>query len=416
MMHNAHSGTGLPCEIGGMSQMRRGLDTKLVHLPDVNGEAELLGSVTPPLFLTSTFVFDSAEQGGRRFAGEEGGYIYSRLSNPTTRLLEQAIAELEGAADGLAFASGMAAISATIIALVQTGDHLLVSRGVYGCTFGLLDLLWHKFGVSHSFADLGDETSIRRAVTPNTRVIYVESPVNPTMELVDLAACARVAHEVGARLVVDNTFATPILQRPLEHGADIVVHSATKYLGGHGDVILGMAVGPADVMQTVRMTTQKDIGGIASPFDAWLVLRGLKTLSLRMRQHVSNAEELARRLVEHVYVAEVYYPGLDTFAQRTLYASQMSGGGAVISFAVHGGLDGGIAFMNRLQLCKRAVSLGEVHTLVQHPASMTHSLVPREARARMGITDGLIRLAVGLEDVEDIWADIEQALGGLQPV
>lgn len=390
--------------------MRNGTQTKLIHLLDSRGESKLLGSITPPIFQTSTYVFDSAEQGGARFAGEESGYIYSRLGNPTTRLLEEAVAELEGAEEGLAFASGMAAISAILIGLVKTGDHVLVSRGIYGCTFGLLEMLQQKFGVTHTLADLGTEESVRAAVQSNTTVIYVETPVNPTMELVDIAACANVAREIGAKVVVDNTFATPILQRPIELGADVVVHSATKYLGGHGDVILGVAVGPKTLMDEIHRTTQKDIGGIAAPFDAWLVLRGMKTLGLRMKQHVQSATEIAQRLSEHPAIEQVFYPGLAGFPQRSLYESQMSGAGGVIGFIVRGGLRAGIALMNQLQLCERAVSLGEAHTLIQHPASMTHSPIPPAVRKEMGIDDGLIRLSIGLEDVEDVWADLQQGL------
>lgn len=390
--------------------MRRDISTKLVHLPDTRQEAEAYGSITPPIFQTSTFVFDTAEQGGNRFAGHESGYIYSRLGNPTIHLLEEAVAELEGAEEGLAFASGMAAISAVLIGLVESGSHVVVSRGIYGCTYGLLNMLESRFQVAYTLADLHDEDSVRAAVQPNTKVIYLETPINPTMELVDIAACARIAKEIGAIVVVDNTFATPVLQRPIEHGADIVVHSATKYLGGHGDVILGVAVGPSDIISRLRLTTQKDIGGIAAPFDTWLVLRGMKTLSIRMKRHCETAMEIAERLVRHPSVGQVFYPGLRSHPQYTLYSRQMTGAGGVIGFIIEGGIDAGIRMMNRLQLCKRAVSLGEVHTLIQHPASMTHSPVPKTEREKMGIDDGLIRLAVGLEDVDDIWADLSQAL------
>lgn len=390
--------------------MNKNIMTRVIHTPAETEQPHPFGSIAPPLFQTSTFVFDSAEQGGRRFAGEESGYIYTRSGNPTTKLLEDTIADLEGAEAGLAFASGMAAISATLIGLLKSGDHVLASRGLYGCTFGLLTMLEQKFGVLHTLADLSDESSIRAAVQPNTTVIYVETPVNPTMELVDLAACAKVSHEIGAKLVVDNTFATPVLQRPIDFGADIVVHSATKYLGGHGDVILGLVAGARDVIDELRMTTQKDIGGIAAPFDAWLVLRGIKTLALRMRQHTAAASDLAARLQQHPAVRDVYYPGLPGSAQQDLYERQMSGGGGVIGFTVKGGMQAGIDFLNALTLCKRAVSLGEVHTLAEHPASMTHSAVPADVRAQMGIDDGLIRLAVGLEDPDDIWQDLSAAL------
>ncbi|MCL6452226.1 MAG: aminotransferase class V-fold PLP-dependent enzyme [Alicyclobacillus sp.] len=389
------------------------MDTRLVHPPNPNGDARPFGALTPPLFQTSTFYFDSAEQGGARFAGRESGFIYSRLGNPTTQLLEAAVADLEGAEMGLSFASGMAAISAVLIGLVRAGDHVVVSRGVYGCTYGLLCLLQSKFNVQFTLCDLHDEAAVSRAMRPNTTVVYVETPANPTMELVDLEACANAAHACGARLVVDNTFATPILQRPIEFGADVVVHSATKYLGGHGDVILGLAVGPKSLLDEIRVSPQKDIGGIAAPFDAWLVLRGLKTLSLRMDRHVASAMEIAGRLSRHPAVAAVYYPGLPDYPQRSLYLRQMNGAGGVMSFVVRGGMDAGIRFMNGLELCTRAVSLGETHTLVEHPASMTHSAVPPEARREMGIEDGLIRLSVGLEDVDDIWADLNQSLCSL---
>ncbi|MCY0897287.1 MAG: PLP-dependent aspartate aminotransferase family protein [Alicyclobacillaceae bacterium] len=394
--------------------MRKGLQTKLIHLPDSREEGHLLGSISPPLFQTSTFIFDSAESGGRRFAGEESGYIYTRLGNPTVRLFEESIAELEGGEDAAAFSSGMGAISAVMLALVHSGDHVLVSQGVYGCTYGLLEFLKNRFQVDYTLADLTDESSIRAQVRENTRVIYVETPINPTMELVDLAASARAAKEVGARLVVDNTFATPVLQKPIEHGADVVVHSATKYLGGHGDVIFGCAVGTAEFIGEVRRTTQKDFGGIAAPFDAWLVLRGMKTLGLRMDRHNASAKAVVEWLQKHPAVEQVYYPGCTSTAQNLLFQRQMLGGGGVVGFVLKGGLEGGIRFMNALTLCKRAVSLGEVHTLVEHPASMTHSGIPADVRHQMKIADGLIRLAVGLEDVEDILADLDTALQASQ--
>ncbi|RIV28769.1 PLP-dependent transferase [Alicyclobacillaceae bacterium I2511] len=392
-----------------MNTGQKALDTRLVHPPDSQGEGRLLGAVSPPIFQTSTFVFDSAEQGGARFAGTEPGYVYSRIANPTVRLLEQAVADAEGAQAGLAFGSGMAAISSVLVQLLRSGDHVLVSRGVYGGTFALLELLAEKFGIHHTFAKLTDESAVRQAWGEQTRLVYVETPVNPTMELVDIAACARVAHEHGALLVVDNTFATPVLQRPLELGADVVIHSATKYLGGHGDVILGLAAGTDELMSQIRLDALKDFGGITSPFDAWLVLRGMKTLAVRVRRHTESAQEIATRLQEHPQVVEVYYPGLPDFPQQSLYRQQMHGGGGMVSFIIRGGDEAGVKFMDRLELCERAVSLGEAHTLVEHPASMTHAGIPAEVRREMGIRDGLVRISVGLEDVEDIWADLEQS-------
>lgn len=368
------------------------------------------GSLATPIYQTSTFVFPDVETGARRFAGEEQGYIYSRLGNPTVSVLEQKVAALEQAEAGLAFASGMAAVSAVIMGLVKSGDHILCSKGLYGCTFGFLKLLQERFRITHSFCDMMDEAALAAAITPNTRVIYVETPINPTMELVDLQMVASAAKRIGAYTVVDNTFLSPYLQRPIEHGCDFVVHSATKYIGGHGDVIAGIAVGPRAMIEEIRFTTQKDIGGVLSPFDAYLLIRGLKTLAVRLDRHCANALQVAQFLESHPEVRHVYYPGLPSFPQHELAKRQMDGFGGVISFELKGGMAAAIQMMNKVNLCKRAVSLGDVDSLIQHPASMTHSVVPREERERMGITDGLIRLSVGIEDVEDILYDLEQAL------
>lgn len=368
------------------------------------------GALATPIYQTSTFVFPDVETGARRFAGEEQGFVYSRLGNPTVSVLEQKVAALEQAEAALAFASGMAAVSAIILSLVRAGDHILCSKGVYGCTYGLLNLLQERFGITYSFCEMKDEESIASFITPRTRVIYVETPINPTMQLVDLQLVAAMAKRTGAYTVVDNTFLSPYLQRPIEHGCDFVIHSATKYIGGHGDVIAGIAVGSKPLIEEIRLTTQKDIGGILSPFDAYLLIRGLKTLAVRLDRHCSNAMEVARFLESHPAVARVYYPGLPSFPQHELAKRQMDGFGGLISFELHGGMGAAIHMMNKVQLCKRAVSLGDVDSLIQHPASMTHSVVPREQREQMGISDGLIRLSVGIEDVEDIIEDLQQAL------
>lgn len=371
------------------------------------------GSLAPPIFQTSTFVFDSAETGAARFAGEQEGYIYSRLSNPTVAMLEERIAAMEKGEKGLAFGSGMAAVSAILLGLTKTGDHILCSEGVYGCTFGLLQLMEEKYHITHNFHSMNDEDSIRSAINDHTTVIYIESPINPTMKLVDLSMVARIAKEFNIPVVVDNTFSSPYLQRPLELGCDIVLHSATKYLCGHGDVIGGLAVGKQELMSHLAMTTQKDIGGVMSPFDAWLLLRGIKTLPVRMDRHCDNAKKLADLLKKHHAVNRVLYPGDSDFPQYELANKQMLNAGGLISFEIKGDKVVAQKFMNALRLIKIAVSLGDAETLIQHPATMTHAVVPEENRLQMGISDQLLRLSVGLEAWEDIWVDIEQSLDSL---
>ncbi|WMT18810.1 methionine gamma-lyase [Parageobacillus toebii] len=372
-----------------------------------------LGSLAAPIFQTSTFTFDTAEQGEARFAGQEDGYIYSRLANPTVRMLEEKMACLEGGEAALAFSSGMAAVSAVLLALTKANDHIICSQGVYGCTFGLLQLLKKKYRVSHDFCAMETEEEIRRLIRPETVCIYVETPINPTMKLIDLQMVVNVAKEYGITVVVDNTFCSPYLQRPLELGCDVVVHSATKYIGGHGDVIAGIAVGKKELMEEIAKTTQKDIGGILSPFDAWLLLRGLKTLPVRMDRHCDNAEKIAKRLKTHPLIERVYYPADPDNRDYPIYQKQMKRGGGLISFEIKGTKQDAQRFLNRLQLIQIAVSLGDTETLIQHPATMTHSVVPEEERIKMGISDQLIRLSVGLEAWEDIWDDLEQALSSL---
>lgn len=385
-----------------------GLSTRAIHggfHADPN-----YGALTTPIFQTSTFVFPSAEEGAKRFAGEEAGYIYSRLGNPTVTVLEQKVSALENGEAALAFSSGMAAISAVLMALVKTGDHIVCSKGLYGCTFGFLNLMKERFGVDYSLIDMKDEQSIRQAILPQTKVIYIETPINPTMELVDLSMISRVAQSHGIQTVVDNTFMSPYLQRPIDLGCDVVVQSATKYISGHGDVVAGLAVGKQTLIESIRMTTQKDIGGILAPFDAYLLIRGLKTLGVRMDRHCENAQKTAEFLSAHPKVERVYYPGLSSFPQHELAKQQMDGFGGVLSFELKNGYEAGKSMMNQVKLCKLAVSLGDADSLIQHPASMTHSVVPADERRKMGITDGLIRLSVGIEDIEDILDDLEQAL------
>lgn len=390
------------------SETGQALATRCVHAgqhPDPQ-----TGSLTTPLYQTSTFVFNSAEQGAARFAGTEPGYIYTRLGNPTQAALEEKVADLEGGEAALAFGSGMGAISAVMMALVSAGDHVVYGDTIYGCTYAFLHSILGRFGVEASSVDCSDLAAVEAAIRPNTRAIVLESPANPTMKLSDIRALAGIAHRHGLALVVDNTFMSPYLQRPLALGADVVVHSATKYIGGHGDVIAGVAVGRKEFMDQVRTTTLKDIGAVISPFDAWLLLRGLKTLHVRMDRHSENATRVAEFLEHHPAVEKVFYPGLPSFAQHGLALRQMDGPGGIMSFELKDGLDAGRRLMNRVRLCHVAVSLGDADTLIQHPASMTHAVVPQEDRLMMGITDGLVRLSVGLEEPADIIADLRQAL------
>lgn len=369
------------------------------------------GALTPPLHLTSTFAFETAELGGEMFAGERAGHIYSRISNPTCDLLEQRIATLEGAEAGLALSSGMGAITATLWTLLSPGDEVIVDKTLYGCTFAFMQHGLSKWGVQISHVDMTDAENLRSAICDKTRVVYFETPANPNMRLVDIAAVSEIAHDAGATVVVDNTYATPYLTRPIEHGADIVLHSATKYLGGHGDVVAGLVVGTQEQITDIRLVGMKDMtGAVMAPFNAMLILRGLKTLALRMDRHCASAVTVAEWLEAHPSVNAVHFPGLESFPQHSVAKGQMDQAGAMIAFEVDGGLQGGIAMMNRLSMIKRAVSLGDAETLIQHPASMTHSTYTPEERAEHGISDGLIRLSVGLEEVADILADLEAAL------
>ncbi|WP_408007217.1 methionine gamma-lyase [Pseudalkalibacillus sp. A8] len=383
-------------------------ETKVIHSGYSSDQHH--GALAPPIFPTSTFVFPDAETGEHRFAGEQEGYIYSRLGNPTVKMLEERIAVLEGGDQGLAFASGMAAVSAVLMGLTKSEDHILCSQGVYGCTFGLLQMLRDKYNVEHDLIAMSHPDVIEAYIRPNTKVIFIETPINPTMALVDLKMIGLIAAKYKIKVVVDNTFCTPYLQRPLEHGCHLVIHSATKYIGGHGDVVAGLVVGDKETIDLLAATTQKDIGGIMSPFDAWLLLRGLKTLPVRMDRHCDNAMYISKKLRKHPSVEAVYFPGDPEFADYTIAQKQMARSGGLISFKIKGDKKDAQNFINSMKLLKIAVSLGDAETLIQHPATMTHAVVPKEARDRMGISDNLIRLSVGLEAKEDIWEDLEQAL------
>lgn len=371
------------------------------------------GALRVPIYQSSTFVFDSAEQGARRFAGEEKGYIYTRLGNPTQTALEKKMADLEGSETAIAVASGMAAVSGVILALLKAGDHLIASDTLYGCTHSLFHEMLPKWNIEVTFVDMKDIENVKKAIRPNTRVLYGETPANPTLTLIDIEALVSIAKEHNIITVMDNTFMSPYLQSPLAMGVDIVIHSATKYIGGHGDVVAGIIAGPEALVEPMRMTTIKDIGGIIAPFDAFLLLRGLKTLVVRMDRICENAMKVAEFLESHPAVDRVHYPGLPSHPQHELAKKQMRGFGGVMSFELKGGLDAGRKLMNAMELAILAVSLGDVDTLIQHPASMTHSVVPVADRLASGITDGLVRLSVGIEAVEDIIADLKQALDQL---
>jgi len=391
-----------------MTKQDLGFNSKAIHAG--HKTCPTTGSHVSPIYQTSTFVFQDVAQGARRFSGEEKGYIYTRLGNPTQTELEEKMAALEGTEAALATGSGMAAISTALLALLQSGDHIVASKTLYGCTHSLIKTILPRYGIKVSFVDASDPLNIEKAMSSNTKAVYVETPSNPTMELIDLRKAASIAHKYGARLVVDNTFMSPYLQRPIEHGADVVVYSATKYIGGHGDVIAGIILGPTDLLTEMKFPYFKDFGGVISPFDAWLLTRGLKTLGVRMERHCENALKVAEYLAVHPLIERVYYPGLKSHPQHELAKKQMDGFGGMISFELKGGFEAGKTLMNNVKLITLAVSLGCVDSLIQHPASMTHSPVPPEERLTAGISDGLVRLSVGLEDVKDIIADLEQAL------
>ncbi|KPU58075.1 methionine gamma-lyase [Bacillus wiedmannii] len=387
---------------------KKHMETALIHHGYTSAEHK--GSLTPPLFQTSTFTFETAQQGEASFAGVDPSYIYSRLGNPTVKLFEERMAVLEGGEEALAFGSGMAAISATLIGFLKAGDHIICSNGLYGCTYGFLEVLEEKFMITHSFCDMETEDDVENKIRPNTKVIFVETPINPTMKLIDLKQVIRVAKRNGLLVVVDNTFCSPYLQRPLELGCDAVVHSATKYIGGHGDVVAGVTICKTKALAEKIRPMRKDIGGIMAPFDAWLLLRGLKTLAVRMDRHCDNAEKIVSFLKNHDAVEGVWYP------EGELASRQMKRGGGVISFSIKGGKEETQAFINDLHFITIAVSLGDTETLIQHPATMTHAAIPAELRQEMGIYDNLIRLSVGLESWEDIVSDLEQALKKISTV
>jgi methionine-gamma-lyase len=366
--------------------------------------------LSTPIYQSSTFVFENAAQGAQRFAGEESGYIYSRLGNPTTRELELKIAALEEMEDGAATATGMGAVSASVLSFLENGDHLIASKAVYGCTYALFSHMLPKFGIEVTFVDMEDHLAVEQAIKPNTKMVFAETPINPNMVVIDLSFLGQFAQRHNLISVVDNTFMTPLLQKPKHFGIDIVIHSATKYLNGHGDVVAGLVCGSNEHIETIKLTVLKDIGATMSPHDAWLIIRGMKTLSVRMERHCQNAQKIAEFLAQHEKIECVYYPGLESHSGYKFIGNQMKAAGGVIAFELKGTLEMGEQFINATQLCTLAVSLGDAETLIQHPASMTHSPYTPEERQAAGISDGLVRMSVGLEEADDIIADLANAL------
>ena len=363
-----------------------------------------------PIYMTNNYLFDNVSQGADACRSPEYGDCYTRISNPTNNELGKALAYLEGAEAGLPFATGTAAVSALALTLLAAGDHVLCDNTTYSASNYLFTTLLPKFGVEFTILDFCDNETVRLAMRPNTRLVFFETPCNPTMKVIDIEGIAQIARDGKAVSVVDNTFSTPFLTQPIKLGIDLVVHSSTKYICGHGDAMGGVVVGPSQLINTIWDVGLKNVGGAASPFNSFLMLRGLKTLSLRMEHHCRMAMAVASYLEGHPIVERVFYPGLESHAGHRIAKKQMKAFGGLLTFELKGGMNAGIALMNNLKLCALAVSLGEANTLVQHPASMTHWYVEKEARLASGITDGLVRFSAGLENCNDIIDDLDRAL------
>lgn len=398
-------------ELSGEKEMKNhsklNFQTKCIHAGIDEYE---FGSVVPPIYQTSTFKFESAEHGASLFAGEQKGYIYTRMLNPTVEAMENAIAELEGGHKALGCGSGMAAVHTIFACLTGAGDHVVCSSSVYGPTTTLLNTIMKKYGVETTFVDTSDSNNVLNAIQKNTKVVYIETPGNPTLCISDIKAISEMAQRNKAKVVVDNTFMSPALQNPLALGADIVMHSLTKFLNGHADVVGGIIVVKDEETYTAFRKTLNQLGGVIDPFNSFLVHRGLKTLSLRMERHCSNSQKIAEWLEKHPLIKWIKFPGLKSHPQYEIGQRQHKGPGGMITFELEGGIEAGRCLMNSVKLCQLAVSLGGVETLIQHPASMTHFSMGKEAREAAGISDGLVRLSVGIENVDDLIEDLDQAL------
>jgi len=390
-----------------MNTRDKGFDTKLIHAGDQPDE---FGSAVTPIYQTSTFAFKSAQHGADLFAGKQKGYIYTRISNPTIQALEDKLAALENGFGGIALASGMAAVTTAYTAILKQGDHMISTNAVYGPSRAVMESVFADFGIESTYVDTSSIENIIDAIKPNTKMLYLESPANPTIHLTDIVEACKVAKTNNIITVVDNTFSSPYLQKPLDLGADVVLHSLTKFINGHADVVGGALIAKDEDLYKKLRKTMTMMGGNMDPHQAYLVSRGVKTLSIRIDRAQENAEVIAKWLEEHPQISWISYPGLDSFKQKDLAKKQMTGYGTMMSFGVHGGLQAGVTMMDNVKLALLAVSLGGVETLIQHPASMTHAGLSAEARAEGGITDELVRFSVGIENVEDIIEDLEQAL------
>ncbi len=390
-----------------MDSKNLGFFTKQVHAGEFD---DPFGSATVPIYQTSTFKFKNADHGAACFAGEDDGYIYTRLGNPTINALEKAVAALENGYSGIATSSGMAAITTVYLSFLGVGKHIVSHNALYGPSRVVMETIFSKFGVKYSYIDTTDLEQVKKAIRPETSMIYTETPANPTMGISDIRALADIAHKIGVPLVVDNTFCSPFLQRPLEFGADVVIHSMTKFINGHADIVAGMIVAGTKELDKKIRPVMVNMGCNMDPHQAFMVHRGLKTLGLRIEKAQKTAMNVAKFLEDHPKVKWIKYPGLKSHPQYELGKKQMDGTGSIISFELIGGLDAGKRLMDNVKLALLAVSLGGVETLIQHPASMTHSKIDHDKKLEAGITDGLVRISVGIEDEKDIIADLEQAL------
>ncbi len=384
-----------------------GFESKLVHAGDFKDE---FGSAVTPIYQTSTFSFKNAQHGADCFAGEADGYIYTRVGNPTIDALENKLAALENGYRGIAFSSGMSAVSGVYMTFLHQGAHMVATGAIYGASRAIVSSHFQKFGVEATFVDTANLAEIEKSIRPNTKLLYIETPANPTITLTDIAGAAEIAHKHGIPLVVDNTFSSPYLQRPLDLGADVVLHSLTKFINGHADIVGGALIAKTPELHAELVKTRNYLGGNMDPTQAYMVIRGAKTLAIRVERAQENAMKVAQFLENHPKVDWIKYPGLTSFDQHELAKKQMFGFGAMMSFGVKGGFEAGKTVMDNVQLAKLAVSLGGVETLIQHPASMTHAAMQPEERMQAGITDDLVRYAIGIESVEDIIHDIDQAL------
>ncbi len=383
-----------------------GFNSKAVHA----GAIDCFGSAVTPIFQTSTFRFKDAEHGARCFSGEEKGYIYTRIGNPSITELEEAVASLEGGIGSVAVSSGMAAVNTVYLTFLSQGKHLVAHNSLYGPSRGVMETIYPKYGVESTFVDATNADNVKNAIRPNTALIYLETPANPTMGIMDIEKICKIAHEHNIPVCVDNTFCSPYLQQPLALGADVVLHSMTKFINGHADIVGGIVIAKEKETYTKLRNIMVNMGFNMDPHQAWLTRRGLKTLALRIEKAQENARKVAEYLENHPKVDWVLYPGLKSHPQYELAQRQMRGPGSMITFSLKGGIEAGRRMMNNVHLALLAVSLGGIETLIQHPASMTHSKLSKEARESAGITDGLIRLSVGIEEVEDIIADLAHAL------